>query len=297
MPSNTNSSFIGFGAGLRVPHYAEVLQGKVKAIDWFEAISENFLGLKETPQGRPLDVLLKVRENFPIVLHGVSLSIGSTDELNRTYLTSLKSLYDKVQPAWVSDHLCWTGVHGHNLHDLLPLPYTMETVEHVSSRIQKVQDFLGRQLTIENVSSYLSYKQSAMTEWEFLSEIHRRTDCGLLLDVNNVYVSSHNHHFDPKEYIRGVPRKAITQMHLAGHSSAEALLIDTHDAPVCDEVWELYGYALKTVGPINTLVEWDGNIPSLERLEEEVSHARNIARDTIGITEGFYRSERTAIPS
>ncbi|MEO5667697.1 MAG: DUF692 domain-containing protein [Bdellovibrionota bacterium] len=274
-------SFLGFGAGLRPPHYCDILEGRVRSVEWFEAISENFLGFKDSPEGRPLELLLRVRKDFPVVMHGVSLSIGGTDPLNMTYLSSLKELYAQVDPAWISDHLCWTGVHGHNLHDLLPLPYTRETVNHVASRIKKVQDFLGRQLTIENVSSYLSFSQSEMSEWEFLSEIYSKTGCGLLLDVNNVFVSAHNHGFDAEVYIRGLPMQAITQIHLAGHSSAEALLIDTHDAPVCEGVWDLYAFAIKHLGPISTLVEWDGNIPSFERLEEEVTHARNIALRTL----------------
>lgn len=282
--------FLGFGAGLRTPHYADILAGRVKSIDWFEAISENFLGFKALPQGRPLEILLKVRKDFPIVLHGVSMSIGSTDPLNMDYLKSLKELYRVVEPAWVSDHLCWTGVHGHNMHDLLPLPYTTETVDHVSSRIQKVQEFLDRQLTIENVSSYLSFKHSTMTEWEFIEAIQKKTGCGLLLDVNNVYVSAENHFFDAKAFISSMPSEAITQIHLAGHSSNEALLIDTHDAPVCPEVWELYQYALRVHGPVSTLVEWDGNIPSLARLEEEVEHARNVAGYSNAAAQDLHRS-------
>jgi uncharacterized protein (UPF0276 family) len=275
-------SFLGFGAGLRAPHYSDVLSGRVLEVDWFEAISENYLGYGEEPAGRPLETLLKVRQNFPIVLHGVSLSIGGTDPFDRGYLKSLRKLYEIVDPAWVSDHLCWTGVHGHNLHDLLPLPYTRDTIGHVVSRIQEAQDILGRRLTIENVSSYLSYASSEMSEWEFLSEIHARTGCGLLLDVNNVFVSAHNHAFNASEYLQGIPQGSVTQMHLAGHSSNEALLIDTHDAPVCDGVWQLYAEALKRFGRISTLIEWDGNIPGFERLEEEVSHARSIAQRVHG---------------
>ena len=272
---------LGFGAGLRPPHYSDILAGQTQSIEWFEAISENFFGFGQTPQGRPLEILLEVRKDFPIVLHGVSLSIGGTDPLNKNYLRSLKELYAKVDPAWVSDHLCWTGVHGHELHDLLPLPYTMETVEHVAARIHQVQEFLGRQLTIENVSSYLSYFQSDMTEWDFLKEIHLRTGCGLLLDVNNVYVSAFNHAFNAQEYISGLPTEAITQIHLAGHSSAESLLIDTHDAPVCEGVWDLYAFAIARLGSVSTLIEWDGNIPTYARLEEEVSHARKVANHTL----------------
>lgn len=275
-------SFLGFGAGLRPPHYDDVLSGRVRAVDWFEAISENFLGYRDEPAGRPLETLLKVRENFPIVLHGVSLSIGGTDPFDRGYLKSLRKLYEIVDPAWVSDHLCWTGVHGHNLHDLLPLPYSEDTIRHVVARIQEAQEFLGRRLTIENVSSYLSYAASEMSEWEFLAEIHARTDCGLLLDVNNVFVSAHNHNFDAREYLSGIPLGAVTQMHLAGHSSSEALLVDTHDAPVCDGVWELYAEALKRFGRVSTLIEWDGNIPIFERLEEEVIHARSVAENIYG---------------
>lgn len=221
------------------------------------------------------------------------MSIGGTDPLDRRYLSSLKKLYEIVQPAWVSDHLCWTGVHGHNLHDLLPLPYTMDTVRHVAARLNEIQDVLGRRFTLENVSSYLSYEESDMTEWDFLSEIHRATGCGLLLDVNNVYVSAFNHGFEAEDYVLGLPKDAVTQIHLAGHSSGESLLIDTHDAPVSEGVWDLYAFTARRLGLVSTMIEWDGNIPSFQRLEEEVSHARKIAHSLIPDLKPSQTSVRT----
>lgn len=266
------------GVGLRSPHYSYIFEHK-PAIPFFEAISENFLGLRNTGGGRPLRNVERIRADYPLVLHGVSLSIGSTDLLDRTYLRRLRDLYTHLQPAWVSDHLCWTGVAGTNLHDLLPLPYTQEAIEHVCDRVDEVQDFLGRRFTLENVSSYVDFKHSEMTEWEFLAEITRRTGCGVLFDVNNIYVSSRNHGFDPLAYLRGFPGEAIVQYHLAGGSDHGDYIIDTHDRAVPAAVWELYRATLDAFGPRPTLIEWDDKLPEFPELAAEAAKAEGeIAR-------------------
>lgn len=270
--SNASRKNLGFGLGLRVDHYETILNSE-PAIDWFEIISENYL----VPGGKPLHYLDRIRERYPLVMHGVSMSIGSTDPLNRDYLKQLKELARRIEPAWISDHLCWTGVHGTNLHDLLPLPYTEETIEHVAARICEVQDFLGRQMLIENVSSYLSYTQSQLTEWDFLTAVCERADCLLLFDVNNVYVSSVNHGFDPLDYLNGIPTERVQQFHLAGHEDHGRYIIDTHDHPVPDPVWDLYAQALRRFGPVSTMIERDDNIPPLNELIAELDRARGIA--------------------
>lgn len=272
MKKETSLPNLGFGLGLRTDHYHEILDTK-PVIDWFEALSENYM----VPGGKPLHFLDRIRTDYPMVMHGVSLSIGSTTAFDQYYLRDLKKLADRIDPAWISDHLCWTGVHGQNIHDLLPLPYTEETVKHVVERINIVQDFLGRQLLIENVSSYASYIDSTMTEWEFIHEIAERADCLLLLDVNNIYVSSFNHNFDPKAFIDGVPAKRVQQIHLAGHHNHGDYIIDTHDAPVIDPVWDLYRYAISRFGAVSTMIERDDKIPALTELVEELQIARNIS--------------------
>lgn len=269
---HASPSYLGFGLGLRSEHYHEVLENKPD-VDWFEVISENYM----VPGGKPLDFLTKIRANYPMVMHGVSLSIGSTSPLNKEYLRDLRALADRVEPAWISDHICWTGVHGKNMHDLLPLPYTEETVKHVVARVSQVQEALGRRLLLENVSSYASYVDSTMTEWEFITEIADAADCLLLLDVNNIYVSSFNHQFDAKTFIDGVPANRVQQIHLAGHSNHGDYIIDTHDAPVIPEVWDLYGYAISQLGQISTMIERDDNIPALADLVEELQLAREIS--------------------
>lgn len=263
---------LGYGLGLRVDHYEEILDNHPR-IDWFEAMSENYM----IPGGRPLHNLRRIRERYPVVMHGVSLSIGSSDPLNRDYLKKLKALASTVSPAWISDHLCWTGVENTNLHDLMPLPYTEEALTHVSDRVSEVQDFLGRRILLENVSSYVTFHDSSLTEWEFLSEIATRADCLILLDVNNVYVSSHNHHFDPLDYLRGVPADRVQQFHLAGHQRQGELIIDTHDAPIIDPVWKLYEQAIARFGFVSTMIERDDQIPSLAELVAELDVARGIA--------------------
>jgi len=271
--------YLGFGLGLRIPHYQTILDTK-PAVDWFEIISENYM----VPGGKPLHFLDRIRSHYPVVMHGVSLSIGSTDPLNQDYLKNLKQLAARAEPAWISDHLCWTGVHGTNMHDLLPLPYTEETVTHVADRIAQVQDYLGRRILIENVSSYLTYKDSGVTEWEFLRAVVERADCLILLDINNIYVSSFNHDFDPIAYLDGVPRERVQQFHLAGHRNLETHIIDTHDEPIVDPVWELYQAALERFGPISTMIERDDNIPPLDELLAELDHARAIAAPIIDTT-------------
>ncbi|MBI1951475.1 MAG: DUF692 domain-containing protein [Acidobacteria bacterium] len=268
--------FLGHGVGLRRDHFERVLSGPAR-VDWFEAISENFM----VDGGRPLDVLTRVRERYPVVLHGVSLSIGSTDPLDEAYLDRLLALAKRFEPAWVSDHLCWTRVGGRQAHDLLPLPYTEQALLHVVERVLRVQERLGRAIALENVSSYVAYSQSAMPEWEFLAEVARRSGCGILLDVNNVYVSAKNHRFDPRAYLEGVPRDKVWQFHLAGHSNKGAFLLDTHDHPVIDDVWDLYRDAVRRFGPVSTLIEWDDRIPEFERLEQESGRARAIQEEAL----------------
>lgn len=263
---------LGFGVGLRVPHYSYVLEHE-PAVDWFEIISENFM----VAGGRPLHVLERVRARYPMVMHGVSLSIGSTDPLSSDYLRQLAALARRVEPAWISDHLCWTGVGGHNLHDLLPLPYTEEALAHVVERVQRVQDALGRRILLENVSSYLTFCDSALTEWDFLAAVAERADCGILLDVNNIFVSAFNHGFDAREYLSAIPPARVGQFHLAGHSDHGTHLLDTHDHPVRDEVWELYALAVRRFGPLSTLIEWDDHIPEFDQLHAEARRAAAIA--------------------
>ena len=275
-----NPPFLGFGLGLRTEHYNPILETKPPKslkIDWFEVLSENYM----IPGGKPLDFLERIRAEYPVVMHGVSLSIGSTTPFDADYLRDLRKLADRIQPAWISDHLCWTGVHGQNMHDLLPLPYTVETAKHVAERVGIVQDYMGRQILLENVSSYASYVDSTMTEWEFISEIAERADCLLLLDVNNIYVSSYNHNFDAKAFIDGVPAKRIQQIHLAGHQNNGDYIIDTHDAPVIDPVWDLYAYAISRLGQVSTMIERDDKIPELEVLVAELDKARHIAQNII----------------
>lgn len=269
---------LGIGLGLRVPHYSDIRGGRSK-VQWFEALSENYM----EDGGRPIHILSEIRKEKTIALHGVSLSVASTDPLNGDYLKRLKILVDRVEPAIISDHCCWTGFAGQNLHDLMPVPFTREAINHIADRVLKVQDILGRRILLENVSSYISFKHSEMSEWEFLRELVIRADCGLLLDVNNVYVSSVNHGFDPMTYINAIPKERVGQIHLAGHSkreeAGEIFLIDTHDGPVCEDVWSLYEKTLNHVGLVSTMVEWDADIPSYERLEAEVTKAEHLRKD------------------
>lgn len=277
-PRNFQSSaaarpaFLGFGLGLRPQHYAEILDSD-PLVDWFEVISENYM----VPGGQPLAMLEAIRARYPIVMHGVSLSIASTAPLNMDYLRDLKALADRFEPEFVSDHLCWTGVHGINLHDLLPIPYTHEALAHVVERIGRVQDAIKRPLAIENVSTYVQFAHSEMTEWDFIAELTRRTGCWLVLDVNNIFVSAFNHDFDATAFIEGVPRDRVVQFHLAGHEHNITHIIDTHDALVPDEVWQLYRKAVERFGPISTIIERDDDIPPLADMVAELNVARTIA--------------------
>lgn len=265
----------GFGLGLRTEHYADFLSGERPAVDWLEVISENFM----VPGGRPLSVLERIRRDHPVVLHGVSLSIGGTDPLDTGYLDDLDALVRRFEPAWVSDHLCWTGVDHRNLHDLLPLPYTELALRHVGERILQVQERLRRRLVIENVSSYVRFAADEMGEAEFIARLLERADCELLLDVNNVYVSSVNHGFDARAFIDAMPPQRVRQIHLAGHEDQGDLLVDTHDHPVCGAVWDLYRHALRRIGPVPTMIERDDRIPPLAELLAELDVARRIAAE------------------
>ena len=269
--------YLGFGLGLRPQHYAEILEGD-PPIDWFEAISENYM----VPGGQPLVMLDRIRAKYPVVLHGVSLSIASTAPFDADYLKDLKALANRTEPVFVSDHLCWTGVHGINLHDLLPIPYTREALAHVVARIQHVQDYLKRPIALENVSTYVQFGHSEMPEWEFLAEMVKQTGCWLVFDVNNVFVSAFNHDYDPLTFIEGIPADRVVQFHLAGHEHNMTHIIDTHDAMVCDEVWELYRAALRRFGPVSTIIERDDNIPPLAEMVEELGKARDIAAQMQG---------------
>ena len=273
MNNPSKKPFLGFGLGLRAEHYQDILDQKPQNIDWLEILTENYM----IDGGKPLYFLDAIREHYPMVMHGVSMSLGSTDELDYDYLKKLKQLINRIEPEWFSDHLCWTGVDNKNMHDLLPLPYTEEAVNHLADRIARVQDFVGRQMLIENLSSYITYREDSMTEWEFLSAIAERADCYLLLDVNNIYVSSYNHHFDPLDYLDGINKDRVWQHHLAGHTNDGNLIIDTHDQDIIDPVWNLYEETAQRLGPVSTMIERDGNIPPLEDVLIELDKARAIA--------------------
>ncbi|HYB31789.1 MAG TPA: DUF692 domain-containing protein [Steroidobacteraceae bacterium] len=267
---------LGFGLGLRVDHYQAILAGH-PAVDWFEVLTENYL----VPGGKPLHYLMRIRERYPLAMHGVSLSIGSTAPLDREYLRQVRALAQRVEPAWISDHLCWTGVAGRNTHDLLPLPYTEEALAHVVERVRRVQDVLGRRILLENVSSYVAFRDSRLSEWQFLSEIATRADCLILLDVNNIYVSAVNHEFDALEYLNAIPADRVQQIHLAGHENHGDYLVDTHDAEVPDPVWQLYAAAVRRFGAVSTMIERDDHIPPLEGLCAELAAARALCARTL----------------
>ena len=272
LKNSLREPFQGFGLGLRPRHYNSFL-AQPQAVDWLEVISENYM----VQGGKPLAMLDRIRADYPIAMHGVSMSIGSVSPLDHGYLQRLKALADRIQPMWVSDHLCWTGVHGTNLHDLFPLPYTEEALRHVAARVREVQETLGRRLVLENVSSYIDYASSEMSAWAFQTALAEEADCLLLLDVNNIYVSGMNHGFDPRDFIDGVPAHRIQQIHVAGHSNLGDVIIDTHDAPVPDEVFDLYAYACRRFGPVSTMIERDDSIPPLEDLIVELDRVRAVA--------------------
>ncbi len=267
----------GFGLGLRSPHYADHLRER-QPLDWLEIITDNFLG----EGGKPLAVLDRIRQDCPMAMHGVALSIGGTDPLDLDYLRQVKALAQRIEPLWVSDHLCWTGHYHHRLYDLYPLPYTDEAARHVIDRIRQAQDALGRRLVIENVSSYIDFVASAQTEWEFLHHVATQADCLLLVDINNIYVSSVNHGFDAQAYLRGLPADRVQQIHLAGHTDHGDHLIDTHDHPVCEAVWRLYEHACALYGPVATMIERDDHIPPLPDLLAEVDTARHLRARALG---------------
>jgi len=275
MPANKFNGFtdLGIGIGLRVPHYQDILKKK-PAIDWFEIVSETFM----VDGGKPLEILDMVLEHYPIIQHGVSLYLGSTDPLDWEYLKKLKTLAKRTKTPFLSDHLCWGSVHGSYSHDLLPIPYTFEAVIHTAERIKAVREYLEIPVCVENVSSYAEFNASQMSEWQFLSEVSERADCGILLDVNNIYVSASNHDFNPYDYLHNIPIDRVAQIHIAGHSEYEKYLLDTHSAPVKDEVWGLYAETIKLIGRTNTLLEWDGNIPSVETVHTEALKANRFIK-------------------
>jgi uncharacterized protein len=270
--SGAKPPYLGFGLGLRSQHYSEIAES-APPVDWFEALSENYM----MPGGQPLQILDRIRSRYPIVLHGVSLSIASTAELNWSYLKQLKELAKRFEPKWISDHLCWTGIHGVNLHDLLPIPYTQEALHHIASRVHRVQEFLGCAIVLENVSTYVQARQSEMSEWEFITELMKKTGCWLLLDITNVYVNAFNHGYEPSRYLAGIPSDGVAQLHIAGYTDAQTHVIDTHDSPICAKVWELYRIALQHFGRVSSMIERDEKIPPLAELMHELDRARAIA--------------------
>lgn len=286
----TGSPASGHGFGLRVAHYAEILERGVRA-ELVEALTENYMWRG----GRPLAVLERVRRDVPITLHGVSLSIGGVDPLSESYLKELSELCRRFDPVLVSDHLCFGGFGGHRAYDLWPLPYTDEALEHVAERVLRVQDLLGRRISLENVSSYVEYRASVGSEWEFLSELSVRADCQILLDINNVYVSAMNHGFSPLTYLEALPVSRVAQFHLAGHADARTHLIDDHSAPVCDAVWELYRHARRRFGAVPCLLEWDEHLPQLVELEAECDKARAIDRE-LAQTAGSVAAVQVELP-
>jgi uncharacterized protein (UPF0276 family) len=272
-----NNPNLGHGIGLRTQHFPDYLAQGAPGIDWVEIISENFF----QPGGRPWTILEKVRAEVPVVAHGVSLGIGSVDPLSEAYLQSLQALVHRIEPAWVSDHLCWGGYQGKYAHDLLPMPYTQEALAHVVDRTRRVQDRLGRQILLENVSSYVAYRDSEMTEWEFLTEIAVRADCGILLDVNNVYVSAFNHGYPAERYIDAIPADRIGQVHLAGHTDKGSYLFDSHIGPVPDSVWALFRRLTARIGAVPTLIEWDEEIPTYDVMVAESQRAAEMCREVL----------------
>jgi uncharacterized protein len=278
---------LGTGVGLRSPHTSLFLESPPKTVSWVEVISENYMMWENgLLPNHPAAQIEKIRKNLPIALHGVSLSIGSADTIDMGYLKRLKELINRVEPHHISDHLCWTGVEGENAHDLLPLPFTAKAIALIVNKIKKTQDFLGRQILLENLSSYVEFESSEMTEWEFLKEVASRSDCGILLDINNVYVSSVNHRFDPLTYLNEIPFERVGQIHLAGHTKQGSLLVDTHDEPVSPEVWLLFKWYSENKGGVSTMIERDDNIPKWFVLEKEIIKARDLGRPKKRISYG-----------
>lgn len=281
MPANLFNNFTeyGVGIGLRIPHYSHIFEHK-PVVDWFEIISENFM----VDGGRPLAVLDQILERYRVVQHGVSMYFGSAEKLNREHLRRLKALVKRTGTPWLTDHLCWGSVDGRYSHDLLPMPYTFEAARVTARKIREARDFLEVSVAVENVSSYAEFHVSEMTEWEFLNEVVERADCGILLDVNNIYVSSRNHSFDPYEYLNSVSSERVAQIHIAGHSKFEKYILDTHDHAVIDPVWRLYDHAIRRVGPTATLLEWDDRIPSFDEVHAEARKAEKFLPAAAGVS-------------
>lgn len=275
MPANrfNGQTQYDVGIGLRIPHYHHIFEKK-PVVDWFEIISENFM----VDGGRPLHVLDQILERYRVVQHGVSMYFGSAEPLNREHLRRLKTLVKRTKTPWLTDHLCWGSVDGRYSHDLLPMPYTFEAAEKTAQKIREARDFLEIPIAVENVSSYAEFHVSEMTEWEFLTEVVERADCGILLDVNNIYVSSRNHNFDPMDYLSNVPHERVAQIHIAGHSKFEKYILDTHDHAPIDPVWKLYSKAIELIGPTATLLEWDDLIPSFEEVHNEALKAKKFLK-------------------
>jgi uncharacterized protein (UPF0276 family) len=284
MPANRFNGYtdLGIGIGLRVPHYQHILNEK-PCLGWFEIISENYM----IDGGRPLEILDEILAHYPVVQHGVSLYFGSTDPINKEQLRKLKDLVKRTKAPFLSDHLCWGSFDGTYSHDLLPLPYTREAVKNTAERIKAVQDYLEVPVSVENVSSYAEFHDSEMTEWQFVSEVTERADCGILLDVNNIYVSAWNHAFDPFEYLHNIPLDRVAQIHVAGHSTFDKYLLDTHTGPVKKEVWQIYAEAIRLIGFTNTLLEWDADIPSFEEVKAEAMKAKKLVEE---VERGHYQS-------
>lgn len=280
MPASPFPPSPGFGLGLRPSHYHEIVGGApgARGVDWFEILSENYM----IPGGKPLAMLDLIRRDYPLAMHGVSLSVGTPQGPSPDYLRDLKALVERVQPLWVSDHLCWTGTHGRNMHELFPLPYSEEALAVVVRNVRRVQDYLQRPILLENVSSYVSFHADTLQEWDFVAAVAEQSDSQILLDVNNVYVSSVNHGFDPRRYLDALPARRVRQIHLAGHSAQDGCIIDTHDRAVADPVWALYAEALRRFGPVATMIERDDNIPPLAELAAELARARSLSELVCG---------------
>src|SRR6202012_1019442 len=276
MPANRFNGFTdyGVGIGLRIPHYQHIFEKK-PVVDWFEIISENYM----VDGGRPLQVLDQILDRYRVVQHGVSMYFGSAQPLSREHLKRLKALVRRTNTPWLSDHLCWGSVDGRYTHDLLPLPYTFGAAHHVAQRIREVRDYLEVPVLVENVSSYAEFHDSEMTEWEFLTEVVEKADAGILLDVNNIYVSSQNHGFNPYDYLDRIPHQRVGQIHIAGHSKFEKYILDTHDHPVLDPVWKMYAHAIGATGPTATLLEWDDRIPSFDEVHREALKATRFCKE------------------
>lgn len=286
-PIAARPAFAGFGLGLRSDYYSTILDTS-PAIDWFEIISENYM----VAGGKPLYFLDQIRERYPMAMHGVSLSIGSTSPIRWDYLEQLKILADRVQPLWVSDHLCWTGLNAHNSHDLLPLPYNESTVAHIAGRVRQVQEFLGRRIALENLSSYVNFKESDMTEWEFVAAVAAAADCWILLDINNIYVSARNHGFKAEDYLAGIPVERVIQFHVAGHSDCGSYVVDTHDAPVANPVWDLYRAALRRFGKVSSMIERDDKMPEFTELLQELAMLKAIGIEETAVARAVAKVKR-----